>query len=414
MKKLVYIISAVLILFAACSKDNPNDNPGPTTPQTIELKDAGEDIVQSTNEFGFDIFRLITMDEPEDTNIFISPTSISLALAMTLNGANNATEDSMTHALRLDQYTPEQINETFRDLMAGLTSVDEKVILEIANSIWYRLGFPVEQEFLDINNEYYNAEIAELDFLSPEAIDIINGWCDEQTHGRIPEIIHEIDPATVMFLINAIYFKGIWTVEFNKDNTEDGIFHLGNGSDKTVRMMRMEDEIGYYENDLFQACELNYGRGNFSMIVLLPKSNQNVGAIVENLNPENWDAWTSSFLTCTVNLTLPRFTFGYEKELNDILSLMGMGIAFGPEADFTGINSRGELYIDYVKHKTFVEVNEEGTEAAAVTIVAILETTSGPNNVVYMVVDRPFLFAIREKTTNTILFLGKVAKPVIE
>jgi serpin B len=414
MKKLVYIILAVLILFAACSKDNPNDNPGPTIPQPIELKDAGEQIVQSTNEFGFDIFRLINGDELEGTNVFISPTSISLALAMTLNGANNATEDSMAHALRLDQYTPEQINETFRDLMTGLTSVDEKMILEIANSIWYRLGFHVEQEFLDINNEYYNAEIAELDFSSPDAVDIINGWCAEQTHNRIPEIIQEIDPGIVMFLLNAIYFKGIWTIEFDEDNTQDGIFHLSNGSDKTVRMMRMEDDIGYYENDLFQACELNYGRGNFSMIVLLPKSDNTVGTLVENLTPENWDAWISSFMTFTVNLTLPKFTFRYEKKLNDILSLMGMGIAFGAGADFTGINSGGGLYIDYVKHKTFVKVNEEGTEAAAVTIVAIRETVSDPGNVVCMVVDKPFLFAIREKTTNTILFIGKVAEPVLE
>ena len=412
--KLHYILFLGLVVFIlSCSKDNPDT--GPTTPQPIELKEAGEQVVQSSNEFGFDIFRRLFNDEPEEMNIFISPTSISLALAMTWNGANNATEDSMAYALRLDQYTAEQINETFRDLMAGLTTVDEKVLLEIANSIWYRQGFSVEQEFLDINREYYNAEIAELDFSSPDAVDIINGWCAEQTHDRIPEVIDEIDPSIVMFLINAIFFKGIWTIEFNEENTEDGMFHLSNGTTKTVSMMRMEEEIGYFENDLFQACELDYGRGNFSMIVLLPKGDETLSSLTDYLTPDNWTAWTSTFLTHKVNLTLPKFTFEYEKELNEILSLMGMGIAFIPGlADFTGINSGGELYIDYVKHKTFVEVNEEGTEAAAVTIVAIGETSVGPTDVVYMVVDRPFLFAIREKTTNTILFMGKVAEPMIE
>ena len=410
MKRYSILLTGILLLIQSCS-DNPDN--GPTTPEPIVLKEAGEQVVQSTNEFGLDIFQLIVNDEAEEKNVFISPTSISLALAMTLNGANTSTEDSMAYALRLDQYTPEQINETFRDLIAGLTSVDEKVILEIANSIWYRMGFTVEQEFLDVNQEYFTAEIEELDFGSPDAVDIINGWCAEQTHDRIPEIINEIDPGIVMFLINAIYFKGIWTIEFEEDNTEDGIFHLSDGTNKTVRMMKMEDDIGYFENDLFQACELDYGRGNFSMMVMLPKSNQDVNSIVENLTPGNWNAWTSSFLTYTVNLTMPKFTFEYEKELNDILSLMGMGIAFGPGADFTGINSGGGLFIDYVLHKTFVEVNEEGTEAAAVTIVAIRETAE-PGNMVYMVVDRPFLFAIREKTTNTILFMGKVAEPVGE
>jgi serpin B len=398
----------------SCSKENDKGDQGPTIPQPIELKARGEQVIQSSNEFGLDIFRLIVGDEPVNKNIFISPTSISLALAMTWNGANNATEDSMAYALRLDQYSAEQINETFRDLIEGLTTVDEKVLLEIANSIWYRQDFTAEPDFLNINSTYYNAEVAALDFDSPEAVNTINNWVSDQTHERIPTVLDHIDPLAVMFLINALYFKGIWSIEFNKESTTDELFFLADGSQKTVDMMRYEEEIGYFENDLFQACEMNYGRGNFSMIVLLPKSDHTVADIADQLTPENWDNWVLSFGKIKVNLGLPKFTFKYEKKLNDILSLMGMGIAFEPmAADFTGINANGGLYIDFVKHNTFVEVNEEGTEAAAVTVVGV-NLTSMPVDVRYMLVNRPFLFAIRETTTNTIVFMGKVAEPVIE
>ena len=411
--KTPYILICILgIILLSCEK---TDNPGidnPYEPYPIALSKSAEEVIESTNEFGLDIFKLIVNDEPDSKNIFISPTSISLALAMTWNGANTSTKDSMAYTLRLDQYTDQEINETFRDLMAGLTTCDDKVLLEIANSIWYKLGFQVEQSFLDINQEYYNTEISELDFSSPAAPGIINVWVSEQTHQRIPEIIDGIDPDIVMFLINAIYFKGIWTIDFNEENTCDDVFNMADGSSKTVDMMHMEEEISYFENDLFQACELDYGRGNYSMIVLLPKNSQNLSVLTDQMTPENWKNWISSFVIRKVSLSLPKFTFEYEKELNDILTLMGMGIAFSPLADFTGIRSSGGLCIDYVKHKTFVEVNEEGTEAAAVTVVAILETSAGPDDTVYMIINHPFLFAIREKTTNTIVFMGKVVEPL--
>ena len=213
-----------------------------------------------------------------------------------------------------------------------------------------------------------------------------------------------------MFLINALYFKGLWTIKFKEENTRMDTFYLVDGSEKTVPIMHLEKEIGYFENNLFQACELDYGRGNFSMVVLLPKSDKSLDELTDQLTPENWNSWTASIGKTKVNLGLPKFSFDYEKQLNDILSLMGMGIALSPRADFTGISSDGNLYINYVKHKTFVEVNEEGTEAAAATVVAV-RLTAYPGDTKYMQVNQPFLFAIREKTTNTIVFLGKVAEP---
>ena len=395
----------------SCQKDDSPENDSPSTPLPIVLNVAGEDVVESTNEFGLDIFRLINSDEPADKNIFISPVSISLALAMTLNGAENTTEDSMAYALGLTQYSSEEINRTFKELIEGLTTVDEKVLLDIANSIWYRQEYYVEPDFLNVNSGYYYAEVAALDFSSQEAVNTINNWVAEQTHDKIPSILDRIDPENVMFLINALYFKGIWSLEFDEENTRNESFYPVDGSDITVPMMHFEEEIGYFENDLFQACELDYGRGNFSMVVLLPKSDVNLDDLTDQLTPENWNSWISSIHTTKVNLGLPKFSFDYEKKLNDILGLMGMGIAFEPgQADFTGINSAGNLYIDYVKHKTFVDVSEEGTEAAAATIVAI-SYTAMPTDTQYMQVNRPFLFAIRETTTNTIVFMGKVTEP---
>jgi serine protease inhibitor len=415
MKTIYVIIPSLLFCMLSCEK-NQNDNHNSTLdPVEINLPDKSEAVIEASNTFGFDIFREILSDEPTAKNVFISPTSISLALGMTLNGANNTTEDSMAFALRVDGLTPEQINSTYRDLINGLTTADEKVLLAIANSIWYREGFSVEDGFLAINTNYYNAEVAALDFSSPDALNTINNWVSEQTNGLIPTILTQIDPDNIMFLINAIYFKGTWTKEFNPESTFDGVFKLTDGTDKTVRTMAFEEEIGYFDSGVFQACELDYGRGNYSMIVLLPESRASLDAVVEQLNAENWTLWMQSFVKQKVQLTLPKFTFSYEKKLNDILSLMGMGVAFDPDnADFTGINADGGIFIDFVKHKTFVEVNEEGTEAAAVTVVGMSLTSYNPDEPVHMYIDHPFIFAIREKTTGAIVFIGKVAEPVVE
>jgi len=413
MKTLKFFLFSTIIATFSCTKE-PNDKPvDEQEPLPIELSEKSADVISSMNLFGFDIFRLLVADEPEIQNIFISPTSISLALAMTLNGANTDTEEAMKTAIRMNNVTMDAVNETFRDLMEALKTCDEKVLLEIANSIWYKYGFNVEQGFLTINMEYYQAEVTELDFADPASVDVINGWVADKTHDKITEIIEEISPETVMFLINAIYFKGIWTTQFDPEDTYQSSFNLSNGGIKQVDMMRLKDTLKYYENDEFQAVELDYGRGNFAMTVLLPKGENTADDLADAMNPELWDGWMSSFSEFEVDLSLPKFSFGYEKELNDILTAMGMGIAFSAEADLSGIRQSGGLQISMVKHKTFVEVNEEGTEAAAVTIVEIIET-SAPTDTRYMTVNKPFLFTIREKTTNTVVFMGKVAEPVEE
>lgn len=416
MKQFLYLITALLFTVISCEQSPISPEPSPGDPAVILLSGGGEQVIEASNEFGFDIFNAVLQDEATDKNVFISPTSISLALAMTYNGANGYTEDSMAYALRMDHLSSDLINLTYKELMEGLENADEKVLMSIANSIWYKQGFNVEQGFLEINELYYRAEVAALDFSAPDAHEIINAWVSEKTNDKIPTILDRIDAGAVMYLINAIYFKGIWAQEFNPESTIEESFRLTDGSYKTVDMMAKQDTIGYFENDLFQMAELDYGRGNYSMLVMLPKDDLSPENLALQLSTTDWNNWMSSVSLTEVKLSLPRFTFEYEKELNDILSAMGMGIAFQPLlADFTGIRSTGGLYIGYVKHKTFVEVNEEGTEAAAVTVVAIIETSIDPEpQVRTMTCNKPFLFAIREKTTNAIVFIGKVAEPKTE
>jgi serpin B len=408
------MIFCVLLFFSACNQSDKDIVTTDPTIHAIELSAGGDMIVNSSNNFGLDIFQKIILNEPEDKNVFISPTSISLALAMTWNGANGTTLDSMAYALRFPDLPENEINTINHELIEGLTTADEKVQLFIANSIWYRQDFQVEQDFIDVNQNYYDAEVRSLDFASPDAKDIINGWVEDKTNDKIKDLISEINPEHVMFLIDAIYFKGIWKTGFDEECTKDSLFYLNDGAEKTVRMMNMLDTIPYLENDLFQAVELDYGIGNFSMIILLPQSNHTVNDLVTELTSENWLTWMDSFTDQEVGFLLPKFSFDYEKELNDVLTDMGMGIAFIRNiADFTRINSNGNLYIDYVKHKSFVEVNEEGTEAAAATVVAVGETSipGNPPQIKYMTVNRPFVFVIREKSTQAIVFIGRVANP---
>ncbi|MBN1952780.1 MAG: serpin family protein [Bacteroidales bacterium] len=408
MKKLFILSIISFLLTLSCNKD-PNPQP-----QEINLKEGSEEVIESMNKFGSDLFQLILQNEPANKNIFISPTSISLALAMTLNGANTSTEDSMVYALRMEGLESDQINETYRDLIEALQTCDEKVLLEIANSIWYREGFPAEQDFLDINSTYYDAEVTELDFLSPNAVPTINHWVADKTHDKIPEIIDMIEGNCVMFLINAIYFKGDWSIEFDKKNTAEADFKLADGSTKKVAMMNFTEEVVYMETSLFQACELDYGRGNYSMMIMLPAEGVSLDSL---MNLSVMDMAPPSSLSLDMyktetTLYLPKFKFDYEIRLNDILSDMGMEIAFASgTADFSGINPSADLYIDYVKHKSFVDVNEEGTEAAAATVVAINERAVKSN---VMNVNRPFFFVIREKETNTAVFMGRVADPEYE
>ena len=398
----------ILLSFTGCSKE---DVIVKREVVPITLTNNQKALVLSNNAFGFDIFRKINDSERADNNVFISPLSISLALAMTCNGANGDTRTEMQNVLRFPDLSADEVNGYFHSLSNALMNLDPTVNLGIANSIWYRHDFPVLPEFIKVNKDSYNAEVQSLDFDNPASVNTINHWVALKTNDRITKVIDEIDPYQVMLLINAIYFKGQWTYNFDKNATADGIFHLFSTGQSTVSFMQQQGTFNYYSNDSLQMVEMPYGQGNFSMIVLLPADGYSVSSLANGLSPEIWNEWTDNLRKINVKLSLPKFKFEYERELNNDLIDLGMRKPFSIiDADFTKINAQGNLYISLVKHNSFVEVSEEGTEAAAVTTVAISTTSIGPEEPAFIpfIADRPFVFAIRETTTNTLIFMGKI------
>ncbi|MEA3432829.1 MAG: serpin family protein [candidate division WOR-3 bacterium] len=383
----------------------------PISPISRELTLAEKQLVKSDNKFGFKLFKEIIKEE-KDKNVFISPLSVSMALGMTYNGANGSTQEAMQKTLELSGLTIQEVNESYKSLIELLTGLDPKVQFQIANSIWYRQEYSFEEEFINLCKTYFNALVRGLDFNDPNAADTINGWVEENTNGRIKEIVDKpINPLTVMFLINAIYFKGTWTYEFDEELTKDDWFYLPDGSRKPCKMMEQRSEYNYFSNPDFQAIDLPYGDGDFSMTIFLPRPQKNVDSLIAEFNEENWDNWINSFSKDSGDIYIPKFTLEYGIKLNDVLKALGMGIAFDPYwADFTRMYKPGGIWIDKVKHKTFVKVNEEGTEAAAVTSV---EMILGAGFGFYMRVDRPFVFVIRENKSQTILFMGKIVEPTL-
>ena len=415
MKTIRSIIPALLILLLGYSCEKTEvEKPGP---KEINLTQKGKILVEADNLFGINLFKeVLEAAEPEE-NVMISPLSVSLALAMTYNGADGDTKEAMEKTLELSGFTVDEINENYKLLIDALASVDPKVLMSIANSIWYKQTFEVEQDFINVNQNYFYAEVSPLDFNNPDAVTTINNWVAEKTNDKITEILDAIPADAVMYLINAIYFKGIWKYEFDESDTEEKPFYLSDGTTKDVPMMVQEASFNYLSNDIMQAVEMPYGAGNYSMIILLPQSNKTPDDIIDQLSNENWNKWLNEFYEAEkVQIHLPKFRFEYKNLLNDALKNMDMEIAFDPDnADFSKINPNGGLFISRVIHKTFIEVNEEGTEAAAVTAVEVsLTSAGGGDGTIFFHVNQPFVFAIKEKYTNTIIFMGKVMEPEYE
>ena len=410
-KTFLGLLCSVLLLSVGCDELSLDMFDNKETAAEIGSVDGS--VVASNTQFGFNLFNDIRKTE-QNKNIFISPFSISIALAMTLNGASGETEQAMTNTLQLQGLDSEAINAGYAGLRQTLQTSDPKVILTIANSLWARQDVPFKQDFLQRNTQFFGAEVSALDFLDPNTLTTINQWVNTNTNGKITKILDEINPDAVLFLINAIYFKGSWQTEFEPSHTRDGTFHLATGGEKQVPMMRRTGDYSYYENyeENFQAISLPYGDGRISMYIFLPYRESDLNTFLDGLNTENWENWISEFREQEVFLSMSKFKLEYEKTLNNPLQSLGMGIAFAPGgADFSqmaDLETLGRnLYIGEVLHKAVVEVNEEGTEAAAVTSIGVRVTSAPPA----FIADRPFFFAIRDNQTKTVLFMGVVVDP---
>ncbi len=401
----------VLLISASCQQENITNEGS----KNIELDLKSAQLVEADNAFGLEIFQKIRESSKEE-NIMISPLSISVAFAMAFNGADKDTKTEMEKAMKLNGLTTEQINNSYKMLISALQSLDKEVVFEIANAIFYAEGFSVKPDFLNINKTVYNAEVQKLNFGSPNAVPAINGWVAEKTHDKIKSIIDQLNPLDRMVLVNAIYFNGIWKNKFEEKGTHLLNFTKTGGVNIEVPTMKKEEKLNYTSNSLFSAVKIPYGNGQYNMIVMLPASNKNSQDLINELTPDKWNNWMKNFeVKDPVVVKMPRFKFAFETKLMNVLAQMGMVKAFqAGMADFSKISNE-ELYISSAVHKSFIDVNENGTEAAAVTGLTFTTTSAGnepPKT--YFNVDKPFVFAITEKDTDVILFIGEVRNPVYE
>lgn len=362
-------------------------------------KPVAAKVAESTASLGF---RLIQQSS-EKGNVVVSPISVATALSMTANGANGLTQAEMLDALGYAKTAPAQVNEAHRSIRALLGNIDPSIQLRIANSIWARQGVAFKPEFMSVNEQSYGAKTTTLEFGDPEAKNVINRWVKEATEGKIESMVEKLSRDDVMVLLNAVYFKGSWKAPFNKDLTKTGTFKAAEGKVYDVPMMNQRSRVGYTEGKDWKAISMPYGNGKIEMVVVLPRGD--LDALVKGLAEGSHKALGDMKETPVV-IALPKFQVNYEETLNDTLKKLGMKLAFGGGADFSNL-SEEKLFISEVKHKTFLEVDEVGSEAAAATSVTITRT-SAPIDEKSFVVDRPFAFMIREKQTGLVLFAGAI------
>ncbi len=370
----------------------------------------------AVNTFAFDIFKQLKNNN--DDNIFISPYSIFVALAMTYEGAKGETADNMTEVLSV-----EQDNKSFHNYMKNLYDTlnkqNENYDISTANALWVKENFKLLQEYLKVIQDYYGGDATEIDFSNPqESADIINQWVEDHTNGLIKDLLtaDAINPSlTRLILTNAIYFKGIWKIQFDPDNTSDRDFETSSEESVQVPTMNLidtDDVFNYTETTDLQILELPYTGDDLSMIILLPKKND-ISSIIESIDNEKLSEWKKSMVETSLDIYLPKFTVETKYKLKNYLIQLGMDVPFSQFADFSGITGNKDLHIAEVIHKAFIDVNEEGTEAAAATAV-MMETTSHGGSSTRIVFDcyHPFMYLIQHKQTGTILFMGSINNPL--
>jgi serine protease inhibitor len=381
-------------------------------PMTVASEVNQQWLALANADFAFDLMGQVTQGQ-RDTNVFISPFSVSSALQMVENGATGQTEEEMQKVLHTTGFSSATLSETFKELNQQITSRKD-VTLNLANGIWFKQGVHLMPAFVADNKNFFQAELASVDFESPQSAKIINDWAGKQTQGRIKDIVqYPFDPYLRVILANAIYFKGKWITPFDKSQTQPRDFHLPAGKVTSTPMMVQSRKFDYQETPDFQAVKLYY-TGRFHMDVFLPATNSSPQKVVENFRAGgNWEGNIQpGFNTRQGRLMLPKFKMEYAVRLNEPLETLGMKRAFSINAEFSGM-AEEPLSISEVEQKSFVEVNEEGTEAAAVTTVHMRASgiMMNPPKPFEMIVDRPFLFVISDNATDSILFIGVVNDP---
>jgi serine protease inhibitor len=401
MKKIIVCISAVVLLLSCHDESIQPDNP----PNLAALSASEQSIANASKDFAFKLFSAVRDPEPE--NIFISPFSVSTALAMTLNGAGDETRQSILETIDFGDYSADELNAAYRNLSAQLLSMDRTVTLGIANSVWYEDFYTINESFADIIIDSYNGKVQGLNF-SPAAVDVINNWVEDKTNGRIKDLISQLSPDDVMVLINAIHFKGEWIYKFDEDRTRKADFFTADGSSVPVDMMHVEKaEIFLSHVHNVQYIDIPYGNGQFSFSIIMPDDPDSIGAVVSGITGEKLNAMISDAQKMTTSVELPKFKMTWKNDIIEDLVELGMKTT-GFTRLFEG-NVSGS--ISQVVHQSFLEVNEKGSEAAAATAVVFEVTNAIPQPQPIVIINKPFLFLVREKHTGVILFIGLLNDP---
>lgn len=409
MKQLFAFFSILLFAFACTSE------PAEVPVTDLTLTEKSAKIIAADNQFGLELFEKINSAQTEDENIMISPLSVSLALAMVYNGTEGNTKLQMEEMLHKANLTSDDINTSYKELVSSLVSHDPKVELSISNAIFYKNSFSIKNDFITTNQNYYGAEVSGLDFSNSLAtLNKVNGWVNTNTKGKIDKIIEQVYPGDIMYLLNAIYFNGEWKYRFDTKETYDQTFTKEDKQVIQVPTMSIENKFNYFSNQTFELLEMPYGSGKYSMLIFLPASGKTTSDVISLLNAENINSWIGQMSEQKKQVFLPKFEFKFENSLVDDLKALGMTDAFDEtKAKLSGISEAAQLLITEVMHKTYIKVDERGTEAAAVTAITVGVTSAGPDLDMFRV-DHPFVFAIREKDTNAMLFIGKVLNPNLD
>lgn len=403
------LVVPALLLVACGDPTGPGSEAITELPRTLTVTEQA--VIQRGNTFGLDLVREMVSRDTRP-NVVLSPLSASMALGMTLNGAGGTTFDAMSATLGFEGLTQEEINEAYASLIELLTTLDPQVRFDIANSVWANEDVPFHEAFLQAVRAAFDARVESRDFTDPATLDAINRWVSDSTEGLIEKILDQLDGGMAAILINAIYFDGAWTTQFDPADTRRQAFRRDDGSQVQVDMMNLDDvKVAVGGGADYQAVELPYGGEAYSMVVVVPSGNTDVRSFVAGLDEPRWNAILSGLAPRQMDLiALPKFTLTFDGYLNDALRSMGMDEAFHPGADFTRMSPVGDaICIDYVRQKTYIEVDERGTRAAAVTAVGTRVVSFNG-----IIADRPFVFAIREKLSGTLLFVGMVGDPTAE
>lgn len=407
----VAIMSCLLISMMGCGQMANGENQRNPASSPVVAKAIDPTVVAADTQFGLKLFGQLVKQTPGQ-NLFISPSSIAIALTMTYNGASGPTQQAMAKVLGLQGIEIDDVNQANASLRLLLTNPEPQVELTFANSLWTAQGLELQPKFLNRNRQFYEAQVTSLNFRDPRSPAKINAWVKQQTRNKISQVVDTLSPNDVLILVNAIYFKGVWTQAFDPLQTTIEPFYGTNGRFKNHPFMAQSGDYKYFETPDFQAVSLPYGKqGRFSLDIFLPNQKSNLAAFYKTLTAKNWQSWISQFRTRAGSVQIPRFKLEYTTQLKQALSALGMGIAFDPtQATFANLSSV-PTHIGQVTHKTFIDVNEAGTEAAGTTAVGIRATSIPVDPPFKFMVDRPFFCVIRDRQTGTLLFMGSIVSP---